>query len=70
MTQRNTIQKIRALGMSCRVQDGEYCVNYPRGAESTAYYTDDAQDAYETAKVMAKSKTMRKTNGRFGIFGA
>lgn len=70
MTQKDVISKIRAMGLSVRCIDGEYRVNYPGGAESTAYYTDDASDAVATARVMAKSKSMRKKNGRFGVFGA
>lgn len=60
----------KSLGLTCSVRDGEYRVNYPNGAESTAYYTDDPVDAIQTARQMAKSKTYRKKNGQFGLFGA
>ncbi len=64
------VKAIRAMGMNVKVVDGEFRVNYPKGAESTAYYTDDPEDAVGTARVMARSKTMRKANGQYGIFGA
>lgn len=70
MTVKQTIAACRSMGMSCRYSDGEYRVNYPKGAESTAYYTDDASDAIGTARQMSKSRTMRMKNGRFGLFGA
>jgi hypothetical protein len=70
MTVKQTIASCRALGMTCRYSDGEYRVNYPGGAESTAYYTSDSSDAIGTARQMAKSRTYRKANGQFGIFGA
>lgn len=70
MNRSQAINAIRAMGMSVKVVDDEFRVNYPKGAESTAYYTDDPEDAVGTAKVMARSKTMRQANGRFGIFGA
>lgn len=69
-TQKQVISAIRGLGLSVRVSDGEYRINYPGGAESTAYYTSEASDAVGTARVMARSKTMRQKNGRFGIFGS
>lgn len=69
-TQKQAVSTIRAMGMSVKVVDGEYRVNYPAGAESTAYYTPYPDDAIGTAKVMARSKTMRKKNGQFGLFGA
>lgn len=65
-----TLRDIRDMGMSAKYSDGEYRVNYPKGAESTAYYTSEASDAVGTARVMARSKTMRQKNGRFGIFGS
>lgn len=70
MTVKQTIAACRKVGMTCRYVDGEYRVNYPNGAESTAYYTSDPSDAIGTAHVMAKKKTMRKRNGQFGLFGA
>jgi hypothetical protein len=43
----------KAVGMSVRkTPDGEFRVNFPNGAESTAYYTADAQDAINTARAM------------------
>jgi len=51
MTQKQTIATIRALGLVCRVRDGEYRVNYRDGQESTAYYTNDSDDALATARI-------------------
>ena len=70
VNQRDVIGACRALGMTCKVTDGEYRVNYPNGAESTAYYTTDGMDGIGTAKQMAKSKTYRRKDGKYGIFGA
>lgn len=46
------LDTIRAMGMSVRVKDGEIRVNYKNGDESTAYYTNDRQDAVDTACIM------------------
>ena len=62
LTQQATIALIKAMGLSCRrTQHGEYRVNVPRGAETTAYYTYDAQDAIATAREMAKSVQSPRT---------
>jgi hypothetical protein len=59
MTKRDTMQAIKALGLTVRHDGNEYRVNYPKLAgmshdrEATAYYTDDAADALDTAKAMA-----------------
>jgi hypothetical protein len=57
---RETIKQIRSLGLTCVCDDeGEFRVNFPKrkgmthDREATAYYTSDAHDAFETAKVMA-----------------
>jgi hypothetical protein len=49
---------LRAHGLTVRY-DGrwqEYRVNFADGAESTAYYTDDKSDAYETGLDMAQRR--------------
>lgn len=55
MTQRQTMDAIRALGLSVRrTEHGEYRVNFKSGTEGTAYYTTDAEDALGTARAMLK----------------
>jgi hypothetical protein len=70
MTVKKTLTAIRALGANVRYSDGEYRVNIPRGTESTAYYTDDAVDAYGTAKLMMHRHNQIKSGKAFGLFGA
>ncbi len=73
VTQKHALTAIRKLGASVRYSSewGEYRVNVPGGTEGTAYYTDDAQDAIQTAKVMMQRyHQLRKPKGKLGIFGA
>lgn len=44
---------------------GEWRVNFKPGREGTAYYTDDAEDAYWTMLKMSEQKDNRSINGRF-----
>lgn len=54
MTIREAQFEVRQLGMVLRkTEDGEFRVNFARGDERTAYYTDDLDDAVNTAYVMA-----------------
>lgn len=53
----NTFAAIRALGMSVHRTDGEWLVNFSYGREATAYYTDDNQDAVDTARRMIADNT-------------
>ena len=56
MTVKQTISAVRALGCSCiRTWHNEFRVNLPEargGSEATAYYTEDAEDAIDTARAM------------------
>jgi hypothetical protein len=54
MTKQQMIDAVRALGCSVQVLDGEIRVNLRGGSESTAYYTNDRDDAVATAKAMAR----------------
>lgn len=56
MTQHDMMQRIRDLGMTVSVKDGEIRVNYKGGKEETAYYTNDRDDAVVTAQSMARSR--------------
>jgi hypothetical protein len=54
-----TLQKAksiaRRLGLTLReVCSGDYRVNFRDGNEATAYYTDDLEDAFNTAVKMAQ----------------
>jgi len=45
----------RHLGLTLRmVRSGEYRVNFRDGNETTAYYTDNLEDAIKTAIEMAR----------------
>lgn len=44
---------IRGLGLTYSRRDAEIRVNFKDGAEATAYYTNDALDAYHAALDMA-----------------
>ena len=53
---------IEAMGMKVtRGMGGEYRVNFPGGTEDTAYYTDDAQDAIGTARLMVWTRLRAET---------
>lgn len=52
-------EEARKLGMVARLRDGEYRVTFDRPndrqwAEDRAYYTDDAQDAFDTMHAMKR----------------
>ena len=50
---KETILAVRAAGCSCsRTREDEYRVNLKGGDEATAYYTQDAEDAIDTARAM------------------
>jgi hypothetical protein len=45
--------ELRALGLTMRVEEGEFIVNKRGGREATAHYTDDLTDAVATGIAMA-----------------
>jgi hypothetical protein len=49
-------KELRPLGLTLQVLPGEYRVNFRGGAEATAYYTDDLDDARRTGVAMADHK--------------
>ncbi|HSX22265.1 MAG TPA: hypothetical protein VLE97_05770 [Gaiellaceae bacterium] len=55
---------IRATGASVKYQDGEWQVNVPRGTEATAYYTNDADDAINTARSMMATAGVSRGHAR------
>ena len=49
----------RHLGLTLRmVRSGEYRVNFRDGDEPTAYYTDNLEDAVNTAVEMARRRAV------------
>jgi hypothetical protein len=50
------IDELRARGVLITNRGGEWCVNVRRGAETTAYLTDDLQDAFEHGRAMVASQ--------------
>lgn len=53
MTQKEVLKLVRATGATVsRTEFGEYRVNIKGGNEATAYYTNDGQDAIDTAWAM------------------
>jgi hypothetical protein len=56
----------RHLGLTLReVRSGDYRVNFRDGNETTAYYTNDLEDAVKTAVEMARKRErdLRRTMG-------
>lgn len=51
--------ELQGLGLTFRHRDGEFRVNYRGGTESTAYYTDDLEDARDTGRAMAAELAKR-----------
>ena len=50
----------RHLGLTLRqVRSGDYRVNFRDGNETTAYYTDNLEDAVNTAVEMARKRELR-----------
>jgi hypothetical protein len=50
----------RHLGLALRmVRSGDYRVNFRDGNETTAYYTDNLEDAVNTAVEMARKRALR-----------
>lgn len=59
-----TMKELRAIARSygctvIRTVHGEYRINLVDGLESTAYYTDDAQDAVNTMRAMSTNPNVR-----------
>lgn len=53
MTHAQLIRVVRALGLSIRrTEHGEWRINLRGGTEDTAYYTDNAEDALNTARMI------------------
>jgi hypothetical protein len=46
------MDELRAHGVLITNRGGEWCVNFRGGTETTAYVTDDLQDAFEHGRAM------------------
>lgn len=53
MTNALALKLIRSFGMVATRIDGEWQINFRGASEGTAYFTDDTQDAVNTAETMA-----------------
>ncbi len=58
LTQKQVIAALKQIGLTMRATGygKEVRVNYKGGAEATAYYTDDLEDALGTGKHMARER--------------
>jgi hypothetical protein len=57
MTLREAKSIARRLGLTLRkLRSGEFRVNFRDGNETTAYYTDSLEDAFDTAVEMARKR--------------
>lgn len=58
MTNVEAFKKIRGFGMAVQLRDGEWCVNFQRNdarwTTASCYFTDDRDDAINTAAAMAQ----------------
>lgn len=52
--------------MTFRLRDGEYRVNFRGGDEATAYYTNDAEDAWHTAAAMLETDSRSRQGQGYG----
>lgn len=55
-TVKGTLAAIRAIGCTASHRDGEYRVNLKGAFEVAAYYTNDPQDAIDTAQAMIREQ--------------
>jgi hypothetical protein len=61
MTLREAKSIARRLGLTLRkLRSGEFRVNFRDGNETTAYYTDSLEDAFDTAVEMARKRGAAK----------
>lgn len=56
MTLAEAKKLVRVYGCTLREKVGEYRVNLLGGSEDTAYYTNDLDDAVETARLMNETR--------------
>lgn len=61
MTQKQAIQQIKNMGLSVKIVDREY--------EVEGYFTDDAQDAVDTARIIAAQKLKERNDSvrKYGL---
>jgi hypothetical protein len=64
MTLQEAKSIVRHLGLTLRkVRSGDYCVRSREGNEPTPYYTDDLEDAVNTAVRMVRKATRMRNDG-------
>ena len=54
MTLAQVKAELKQVNVTIRKRDGEYRVNFRGGAEATAYYTNDLDDARQTGLAMRR----------------
>ena len=65
MTHQEAKSIARHLGLTLRkVRSGDYRVNFPDADDSTAYYTDNLEDAINAAVEMARKRVAFRDVGR------
>ncbi len=57
---------LRQWNITLTHRDGEYRVNFKGGKESTAYYTNDLEDAIQTGRAMSREGQRNPTYKRYG----
>jgi hypothetical protein len=57
----SVIAVVKSFGMTCawKPDTREYRVNFKGGSEDSAYYTQDGQDAIDTARILARSAELK-----------
>jgi uncharacterized protein (DUF2164 family) len=64
MTLRKTQAALREHGLVLTKKDGEYRVNFYKGREGTAYYTNDLHDAALTGLAMVRERAAMQGSRR------
>jgi hypothetical protein len=60
MNVKQTTKAIRELGLRATRFAGEWRIALPNNAEASAYYTEDNDDAFDTAKAMVAHQVARR----------
>ena len=66
-----TLQEAKSIArhLGCilrKVRSGDYCVKFPAGNNSMAYYTDNLEDAVNVAVAVIRKREMRVARTELG----
>jgi hypothetical protein len=66
-----TLQEAKSIAhhLGCilrKVRSGDYCVKFPAGNDTTAYYTDNLEDAVNVAVAVVRKREMRIASTELG----